>query len=277
MLGAIMSKNHKGHDSEISPEAPSIEPVEHAIDTQDEMFAVADVDSPNADSSVDFMIVDSDPAAESPKEQSVEASSQNIVVSGEGVAFGQIRGDVHIYRPDRELAEARALFTDSLRHRDQFVGKFLKQALQQSDTTFRLSVFFMTMGGLIVLGAAILAVTRFVGSPSQGIALVSGIGGILIGTSGAAFSLRADKARKHLASQASMMHSQLLDERRFTQIVDLLAGIKDPQLNDQARVSLAMRLMGEALTTEATTSKEVDPGLSRSNRQRERRRQKPRS
>ena len=54
------------------------------------------------------------------------------------------------------------------------------------------------------------------------------------------------------------MHSQLLDERRFTQVIDLLAGIRDPQLNDQARVSLAMRLMGEAVT-----DKELDPSTSK--------------
>jgi hypothetical protein len=50
------------------------------------------------------------------------------------------------------------------------------------------------------------------------------------------------------------MHSQLLDERRFTQVIDLLAGIRDPQLNGQARVSLAMRLMGDI-----EASKALDP------------------
>jgi hypothetical protein len=144
-----------------------------------------------------------------------------------------------------DVGEARELFTKSLRHRDEFVADFLKQALQQASATFKLSIFFMSVGGLIVLCAASLALTRFAGSPSHGIALISGIGGVLISTSGAAFSLRADKARKHLAQQATVMQSQLVEERRFVQVIDLLTGIKDPHLNDQARVSMAMRLMGE--------------------------------
>jgi hypothetical protein len=111
--------------------------------------------------------------------------------------------------------------------------------------TFNLSIYFMTLGGIIVLIAAMLALTRFAGSPSHGVALISGASGVVIGASGAAFSRRADKSRKHLAQQASMMQTQIINEQKFSQVIDLLTGVKDPQVNDQARISLAMRLMGE--------------------------------
>jgi hypothetical protein len=147
--------------------------------------------------------------------------------------------------------EARKIFLNSIRNRDHFMSNFLGQALRQSNVTFTLSIYFMTVGGIIVLAAVILTMTHFFGSPSHGIALFSGIGGTLIGTSGAAFSIRADKARKHLSQQASMMQDQLLDEQKFAQVIDLLTGIRDPRLNDEARIKMATRLMNEMNTSTA--------------------------
>jgi hypothetical protein len=201
----------------------------------------------------------------SPLQMPYAPREQQVYQAGPGsIAVGNIGGDVYI-SPSRDTKdqETREIFISSIRQRDSFIGTFLNQALQQANITFRFSLFFTTAGGLIVIGAAILAITRFAGSPSHGIALVSGIAGILISTSGAAFSVRADKARKHLAKQASVMHSELMDERRFSQIVDLLTGIRNPDLNDQARVSLAMKLMGET-----AVHKEIDAGSEKESKSR---------
>ena len=169
---------------------------------------------------------------------------QNIFVHGD-VHGGVVSGDV--VSGDKEVGkhDPRELFLGSLRSREEFMSNFLAQALRQANMTFNLSIYFMTLGGIIVLIAAVLAVTRFAGSPSHGVALISGASGVLIGASGAAFSRRADKSRKHLAQQASMMQAQIINEQKFSQVIDLLTGVRDPQVNDQARISLAMRLMGE--------------------------------
>lgn len=169
---------------------------------------------------------------------------------GSGVQFGNFSGNVFFHGDPDPVSGAREIFIESIRKRDNFMSTFLSQALRQASATFNLSVCFMVVGGAIVLAAAVLAVGGFAGSPSRGVALVSGIGGILISTSGAAFTRRADKARKHLAQQAEMMQSQLLDEQKFSQVVDLLTGIRDSELSDQARISLAMRLMGEINTSQ---------------------------
>ncbi len=145
-----------------------------------------------------------------------------------------------------EEARLRGLLVDAVEVREKFIGKFLAQALRQAEATFRLSVIFMSVGGLIVLTAGILALAH---SPNPGqfpVALVSGLGGALVGASGAAFAVRADKARKHLALQAERMHSEILDERRFTQVVALLSGIRDSELNDRARMSLALRILDDS-------------------------------
>ena len=165
---------------------------------------------------------------------------------GVTLSVGEIRGNVNFGKVEYSSTNyVRQIFIDSVRKRDEFMSTFLNQALRQAGTAFNLSVYFMILGGLVVLVAAVLAISGFAGSPSHGIALISGVGGVLIGTSGAAFSRRADKARKHLAEQASMMQSQLLNEQKFSQVIDLLTGIRDDRLNDQARMTLATRLMDE--------------------------------
>jgi hypothetical protein len=170
------------------------------------------------------------------------AASRDVHISGAGVQYNYIiSGDV----TDKQELDARELFLASLRSREEFMSNFLTQALRQADMTFNLSIYFMALGGIIVLISAVLAITRFAGSPSHGIALISGASGVLIGASGAAFSRRADKSRKHLAQQASMMQTQIINEQKFSQVIDLLTGVRDPQMNDQARISLAMRLMGQ--------------------------------
>jgi len=146
---------------------------------------------------------------------------------------------------DADLFKARAVFQEALRHRSEFVGDFLSQALRQASATFRLSLIFMGLGGVIVLTAGGLALTNAFGPANHTVALVSGIAGTIIGVCGAAFSRKADQARKHLAEQAERMHSQLIDERKYLQVADLLVGVKDANLNDRARISLALRIMGD--------------------------------
>jgi hypothetical protein len=178
-----------------------------------------------------------------------EIATENTISSG--TYYGPVvQGrDIHVTLDgpalaDSERRRAREVFLSALKHREEFVGSFLKQALQQANTTFRFSMAFMTAGGLIFLVAAVLALTYNHGGSTRPVALVASLGGLLIGGSGAAFSVKSDKARKHLAAQAERMHSQLLDERRFTEVAELLSGIKNPDVNDRARVALALKLMG---------------------------------
>ncbi len=174
----------------------------------------------------------------------------SIAVSG-WIAGGVFTGDgnsVVNYNvetaAEASLVESKAIFLESLKNRDRFIGDFLGQALRQANSTFRYSIAFMTAGGTIILVAAVLALVNRHTSASQSISLVTGLSGVLVGTAGAAFSVKSDKARKHLAQQADKMHQQLLDERRFNEVSALLTGIRDASVNDKVRVALALKLLG---------------------------------
>lgn len=172
-------------------------------------------------------------------------------VQGSMNQVNAVGGDIHIhYREDREdpqLEEVGTrrsqLFHRSIEHRDEFVGRFLGQALRQANVTFILSVIFMAIGGLLVLAAGALALLQADRAQIDYLAIGTGLSGLVVTGSGAAYARRADKARKHLAEQAEKMHSQLLDERKFSQVGEILSGIQDPELNDRARISLALRIM----------------------------------
>jgi len=176
---------------------------------------------------------------------------QDIVAHNGGVVIGHVQGNIHVHNSNGEAASlelARSLFQASIRDRDRFISQFLHQALRQAGTTFVLSVAFMAIGGALVLFAGTMAlVAAQTNSPTNYLMLTSGLGGLIVGASGAAFARRADKSRKHLAEQAEMMHAQLLDERKFVQAGELLTGVRDPTLNDHARVALALKLLGADL------------------------------
>ena len=148
-------------------------------------------------------------------------------------------------RGTQNLGPTEEVFVDSLKDRDLFVASFLKQALQQAAATFRMSLAFMAAGGIIVLIAGAMTLANHDAPGNHSVALVSSLGGIIVGTCGAAFSLKADRARKHLSAQAERMHLQLLNERRFVQVAELLSGIKNEDVKDRAHVVLALRLMGD--------------------------------
>lgn len=163
----------------------------------------------------------------------------SVSTSGEwSVAAGVINGDVYI--GERLQYHQHAM---SRARSETFIDEFLKQALRQAHITFLMSVWFMIAGGVIVLCAGVIALINSTGSNTHSVALVSGLGGVIVGASGAAFSVRADRARKHLAEQAARMHDQLMSEQKYDRAQVLLDGVRDQDLNDRARAAMAMKIM----------------------------------
>jgi hypothetical protein len=163
----------------------------------------------------------------------------------QGVQIGDNNTQYNYYGSSSgELGEAKQVFLESLKSRQGFIDQFLAQALKQAETTYRLSVVFLVAGALVTLVAAVMGLVGSLEDTGRVIALLSVVVGLTVGASGASFAVRADRARKHLADQARRMHDELLDERRYTEAADLIAGIRDFNTNDQARVALALRILG---------------------------------
>ncbi|MEU8896634.1 hypothetical protein [Nocardia sp. NPDC048505] len=175
--------------------------------------------------------------------QSVTGSTvDGDVISISNVAVG---GDITIVSgTSGEAAEIKRIFVDTLRDRSAFLEKVHRQALKQANFNYVIYTIFAILGGVAILAAAVLALVDRTNT-TQSISLVSGLGGILVGTCGAALAYRADQARKHLAEQGQKVHEQLLMERRLAEAAELVAGIKNAKIGDQARISLALRILNE--------------------------------
>ncbi len=182
-------------------------------------------------------------------EKAATRSTYDVKVEGsQGIQFGDGNVQLNVFHQgnpdDSDLARAKETSQQWLQRLVEFEGSVLEQALRNAATTFRFSMAFMTAGGIIVLIAGTLALTHTHGGSAQPIALVSGLAGLIVGTSGAAFSLKADKYRKNLDQQANRMHAQLLDDRDLTEAKEQVSKIKDDKLTDRARATIVLRLMG---------------------------------
>lgn len=134
--------------------------------------------------------------------------------------------------------------------RQKFLAAFREQALTQAGNTFRLSMFFVSAGSVILLCGAALVLFRH-GTPAASTAgLMTGLSGVLISTCGGAFAVHANRARRHLTAQADRVGEELRSDHTLEQTLTLIDRIDDPVLRDRLRSITAMRTLGLAPTPE---------------------------
>lgn len=158
---------------------------------------------------------------------------------------------VNHYGPDLAELQALRLFSES--QREKMTDDYLHQAVKQAEVTFRMSVLFITAGGLVILAAVVLGLVH--PSTPHSVSYVSALAGLLIGSGGGAFAIRADKSRKHLAEAMKQIDAEVQAERhfaqqawRFTQATKAISDIRDPNTNDHARVELARMILSDPQT-----------------------------
>ncbi|GGK79109.1 hypothetical protein Sme01_22220 [Sphaerisporangium melleum] len=128
--------------------------------------------------------------------------------------------------------------------RQEFLFDFLRQALRQAETTFRLSVIFMSAGAAILLAGGGLALYNAGVVGRSYVPLLTGLSGVLITACGGAFAVHSNRARKHLTDQAKRVHENIQDDLAFSQALDLINEVKDVELRDRLKSVTAMRVLG---------------------------------
>ncbi|WP_194835076.1 hypothetical protein [Nocardia sp. XZ_19_369] len=117
-----------------------------------------------------------------------------------------------------------------------FWSDFLQQALSQARATFRCAIFFTSVGALILLTGACLAIVH--GRTADGglyMPILASLGGLLITTISGAFTVHANKARRHLTDQAALIHQAIRSDRVLSQALQLIDYVEDPHLRDRLR------------------------------------------
>lgn len=106
-----------------------------------------------------------------------------------------------------------------------------------------------------MLCGGVLALMRHGASAGSSAALMTSLGGVLIGTCGGAFAVHANRSRKHLTAQADRVSQELRADLTREQVLALIDRIDDPVARDRLRSFSAMQTLGLAPAAEEVTNR----------------------
>lgn len=153
----------------------------------------------------------------------------------------------------------------------KFFFNFLNKSLNQSEWTFRLSVWFMAGGAAIILTAAVLGLVH-AGNPDLSyLPIVTFLTGALITGGGGALSLHARRARAHVTEQADRMDAKIDLHHKMETATTFIDRVDDPAVRDRLNSAAAMKALDMQSTPEVMVDRllpgqesrqpgEIEPG-----------------
>lgn len=166
----------------------------------------------------------------------------------------------------REVAERAA--TRLAEQRQKFHFDFLNHALKQAEWTFRLSVWFMTGGALVILAGAVLALVH-AGNPDLSyLPLVTSLTGALITVGGGALALHSKRAMANLTKAAEDNENKIDIDHKLEVATTFIDRVQDSQAKDRLNSAAALKALGMDAQPETMVNrllpdpqtKEIDPG-----------------
>lgn len=209
---------------------------------------------------------------EAPEDQEPTVKTPTVNVSVEGhlrnstinVSAGGVVGsssDVGSSETKGTLAEQRQKF-----HFD-----FLHHTLKQAEWTFRLSVWFMTGGALVILAGAVLALVH-AGNPHLSyLPLVTSLTGVLITVGGGALALHSKRTMANLTKAAEVNESKIDIDHKLEVATTFIDRVENSAAKDRLNSAAALKALGMEATPEIMVNrllpeqaKEIESGDSTS-------------
>ncbi|MFB8414342.1 hypothetical protein ACFC63_02325 [Streptomyces albidoflavus] len=178
----------------------------------------------------------------------------NLYISAGNMAvnLGHIEGEQHASDQDWSgglAPEAGARATASVRpetlaeQRQKFHFEFLSHSLKQAEWTFRLSVWFMTGGALVILAGAVLALV-YAGNPEVSfLPFVTALTGALITVCGGALALHAKRTMANLTKQAEHNEGKVDLDHKLDMATVFIDRVEDPDAKDRLNSAAAMKAL----------------------------------
>ncbi|ROQ65261.1 hypothetical protein EDD95_8123 [Streptomyces sp. CEV 2-1] len=155
--------------------------------------------------------------------------------------------------------------------RQKFHFDFLNHTLKQAEWTFRLSVWFMTGGAVVILAGAVLALVH-AGNPDLSyLPLVTSLTGALITVGGGALALHSKRTMANLTKAAEDNESKIDIDHKLEIATTFIDRVADSKQKDDLNAAAAMKALGMDAAPETMVNrllpeqpKEIEPGGSTS-------------
>ena len=193
--------------------------------------------------------------ADEPRQQVVQSAG-----AVHNVFIGQASGAVNKASDDQSLAKQRQKF-----HFD-----FLNHTLKQAEWTFRLSVWFMTGGALVILAGAVLALVHAGNPDISYLPYVTALTGALITVGGGALAVHSKRTMANLTKAAEDNEKKIDIDHKLEIATTFIDRVEDPEAKDRLNSAAAMKALGMEAKPETMVDrllpgeqpKEIEPGGS---------------
>lgn len=126
--------------------------------------------------------------------------------------------------------------------RQAFHFDFLKHAMKQAEWTFRLSVWFMTAGAVVILVAAVLALVH-AGNSNGYVPLVTGLSGVLITSGGGALALHSKRTMANLTKAAEANEAKIDADHQLETATTFIDRVEDKDAKDRLNSAAALKAL----------------------------------
>lgn len=152
--------------------------------------------------------------------------------------------NVTVHVPPTEAPPAAGTADSLAAQRQELYVDLVKQGHRQAEATFRLSVFFMAGGALIVLAGGILALVH-AGNPDLNyLPLVTSLTGILITSGGGILARHARHTREDAKEMGVQLSEQIQEDHKLERASGFIDRVATQEQKDLLYSLTAMRALG---------------------------------
>jgi hypothetical protein len=151
-------------------------------------------------------------------------------------------GTAYVY-PQQAGDPATIRASDTLQKQEAILREIYTQGLAQAKLSFRVSLIFLSLGALVLLLGASLAILKAPTTGDKYASIVVTVAGVVIDLTSSVFFVQSNRARKSMGDQGVMLREESQDDRRLSAARELAAAIESGELRDEVRADLARKLL----------------------------------